>query len=78
MLLVFGWLGYEIYREPGKVSEVTNVGGQSIDDLMNWGMMKLGNDNLEKKKQFSSFAEEMLLAADDDDEDDEEEDENQD
>ena len=76
MLLVVGYLSFEVYKDPGSIKGVADVGSQSLDDIVKWGRLKIGADTdpNSKRKKYNSFAEEMLLGGiDDDDQDDENE-----
>lgn len=58
----FGYISYTIYNDPGSVTELKDVGSQSITDIVQWGRVKIGIDPLlDDPFKRRSFAEEMLL-----------------
>jgi len=51
------------------IGEVADFGNQSIEDILSWGQMKLGADNMNgNKKKYTSFAEEILLGMEEEEE----------
>lgn len=62
MFVIFGYISFTIYNDPGSVVELTEVGSQGLTDMVAWGRTKIGIDPL-KDDPFrpKSFAEEMLM-----------------